>query len=433
MARAVKKYIKKIRPHRRGPQQKADAKSFAFLLKILFELLPASDQLDSTEIPRNEILEMLHCCLLCRNIYKKEAKRYLPPNLSNIVYESQESDYFIIPYFIVNSDELDTIFVVFRGSYCLKDFIVDFMASTVSYRNGKAHEGIYLTSYNMFNRIKKRVRKLSRMNNNRKVIITGHSLGAAVASMVVDMFYEEDERKSENSSQTSFTTDYSADDQVNHENFESDEDLESSENLEYRIEDEEHLFFDLKCICFAPVASYSRENLEATKLHTRSYSTDGDFVPHVSFYNAISISDDQLPALFKKELDKAIRKKLNIHGDKFEPTVSQILENRVEYLTNPYPLYPPGDCYQIKMTDEHHSTIELMKIDDSTEYFGKFVKDLNEFRHMISCYNAWVIKYFVDNFQDQPDLIEYYDFMAKKKKQRKEIAEAPEYEEEYVD
>ena len=120
----------------KDPTIEVDSLSSAFIWKTIFSRLPSAQILDPTALSSEESIELLQCAILSRLIYKDRSKRYLPPNLSNIVYECTESDYYRIPYAIINSDELDTIYVVCRGSYCFKDFLVDFMAATFSYKSG---------------------------------------------------------------------------------------------------------------------------------------------------------------------------------------------------------------------------------------------------------------------------------------------------------
>lgn len=371
----MKKIIHTIKSRARSisfdkdPTVEVDSLSSAFIWRTIFSRLPSTPILESTALSSHEVEELLQCAILSRVIYKDPSQRYFPPNLSNIVYESTESDYYRIPYLIINSDELDTIYVVCRGSYCVKDFLVDFMAATVTYRGGQCHEGVFLTAHNLFHSVKPIVKKLSDLNNNRKIVITGHSLGGGVAAMCAEFFKAE-------------------------------------------IND-----INVKAVCFAPVASFSSNIWEMTNYFIKTYVLDGDFVPFISFYNAINLPKDSMPTLFKTQLDKAIQKRINRHAH--QPEFQDIIETKTQIVNEPYQLFPPGNAFLIKLVDEENGKIEIQKIHDHKNYFGQFVRELNELRHRMKIYKTWVTKYTVDFYQGDPEIIDYYDLNRKKAKKLK--------------
>ncbi|KAK8886891.1 hypothetical protein M9Y10_037924 [Tritrichomonas musculus] len=350
----------------KDPTHEVDSLSSAFIWKTIFSRLPSTLVLDPSELPSDEVIQLLHCAILSREIYKDPSRRFLPPNLSNIVYECSESDYYRIPYFVINSDDLDIIFVVCRGSYCFKDFFVDFMAATVSYRGGQVHEGVFLTANNLFNSAKTIIRRLSEVSNNRKVIFTGHSLGGAVAAMCTEMFNAE-------------------------------------------MHD-----IDVKCVCFAPVASFTQDIWEISRSYIRTYILDGDFVPFISYYNAVHLPHNALPSLFRNQLNKAIQKRINKHAH--QPEFQDIIRSQTDVVDEPYQLFPPGNAFLFKLVNEKEGIIEVQKINDHMRYFGQFVKELNELRHMMKVYRRWIIKYTVDFFKGDDELIDYYDLDRKKTK-----------------
>lgn len=350
----------------KDPTHEVDSLSSAFIWKTIFSRLPSALVLDPSELPSDEVIQLLHCAILSREIYKDPSRRFLPPNLSNIVYECSESDYYRIPYFVINSDDIDTIFVVCRGSYCFKDFLVDFMAATVSYRGGQVHEGVFLTANNLFNSAKTIIRRLSEASNNRKVIFTGHSLGGAVAAMCTEMFNAE-------------------------------------------MHD-----IDVKCVSFAPVASFTQDIWEMSRSYIRTYILDGDFVPFISYYNAVHLPHNALPSLFRNQLNKAIQKRINKHAH--QPEFQDIIRSQTDVVDEPYQLFPPGNAFLFKLVNEKEGIIEVQKINDHMRYFGQFVKELNELRHMMKVYRRWIIKYTVDFFKGDDELIDYYDLDRKKTK-----------------
>ena len=359
---SLKKKIKKLMKECESSNQ-VDPHSFNFVWKTIFSRLPNVEILDAASLSNNEMLDMLNCCLLSRIVYKDRKKRYLPKCLSNIVYENVDTDYFKIPYIVVNSDELDTIFVACRGSACIKDFIVDFIACTLTYHGGKVHEGVFLTAYNLYNSVLPVILELTRIHNNRRVVFTGHSLGGGVAAMLAEMF------NSNNS------------------------DIKAS------------------CTCFAPVASFTKNLWEISRSYITSYIVDGDFVPYISHNNAINLPKNTFPKPIRNKLNAAIQVKMNRHSKELENLhIFEVEPVKVDF---PDAVYPPGNSFLIKMVDEKYATIEVQKITNNCTYFGQFVKELNEFRHQMKIYKSWTIKYFIDHMQDNPDLIEYYDFNKK--------------------
>lgn len=375
---AIKKFVEK------DPTVDIDSLSSAFIWKTIFSRLPSTTILENSALSLPEVDELLRCALLSRVIYKDDKKRFLPGNMANIVFECKESDFYKIPYFVINSEELDTIYIVCRGSYCFKDFLVDFMASTTPYRGGQVHEGIYLCAINLFHSVKPIVRKLSIMHNHRKIIITGHSLGGGVAGMLAEIFNAEEH------------------------------DL------------------NVSAVCFAPVSSMSQDIWAMSKSFIRTYVLDGDFVPFISYHNAMNLPQDALPKLFRKKLDKAVFKRINRHS--VLPEFQDLIVN--EPIEQPNPLYPPGNTYLIKMVDEETNEIQLQKISNHIGYFGQFVKELNEFRHSMKIYKSWIIKYFVDFHNRDPKIIDYYDFKKERRSRNLASPSTPalvSYQQDWVD
>ena len=117
------------------------------------------------------------------------------------------------------------------------------------------------------------------------------------------------------------------------------------------------------------------------------------------------------------QLNKAIQKRINRHAH--QPEFQDTIESSTERVDQPYQLFPPGNAFLIKLTDEKNGTIEIQKIYNHTSYFGQFVKELNELRHMMKVYKRWIIKYTVDFFNGNQEIIDYYDLNQKKIKMMK--------------
>lgn len=145
------------------------------------------------------------------------------------------------------------------------------------------------------------------MKKHTKIIITGHSLGAAVAAVVSYLFREKFPE------------------------------------------------LDVQCICFAPPPTLSHNLWETTDSYIKSFMIEGDPVPFLSVQNLISISDfflkhEHANKVFKKFIHNYLNKK---SIEEYE--ASNAMKE---------PLYPPGQLYLIKFSngEEDKSLIERQKM-----------------------------------------------------------------------
>lgn len=335
--------------------------------KMTFYKLPEAPQLNTATLTTNQVMDLLHCCLLSNAVYKSSRKRRLPPNLSNVVFECGESDYYRVPYFIVDSDELDTIFIAFRGSACAKDWHVDFLAAAIEYENGFVHEGVYFTSLNIFNDIKQKVRQISLSHNKRQIITTGHSLGGAVAGMVAILFNEE--------------------------------------------------MIDLKvrAVCLAPVSSLSKEIWDFSHEYIQSYVNYGDLVPFISYYNTYHLPENSLPKVTRENLVHWCIKKINKHSKR--PEFRLLVQRFTKPILEPYKLVPPGVSYVIQI-DKKKASVEIQNVDDQQSYFGQFLKNLSAMNHPIKLYKHSIIRFVCEYYNQDQKIITYYDLAKTNKKHK---------------
>lgn len=364
--------IPPIRPSRtkEEPNQNSiSSLSFAFLFKQIFSSLPPPLKLPTIQLTPNEVRTLFNCCFLSKMIYLSPENRPFPKSLNHVAYESTRSELYRIPYFIVDSPELNTIFVTCRGSYCFADFIVDIKASAEDYAGGKVHQGVYLTAKNIYEEITSKVLSLyaEHKKHKRKIMFTGHSLGASVSALINETF-------------RTF-----------------------------------HPEFDSQCFIFAPCAAFSEDLWVKCLPHTISYVLEGDFVPFLSFTTFYELPKGSLPSFFKKYLEDAIvqrmerkiyRPKLIPAGvnpfDSPPPPLESILNDDIDKIIKPTPLYPPGNCYLVSLVDEKNSKLVIKKVKDY-HYFARFHNDLNEFRHMMGIYREWIEKFVSDYFKAHPN------------------------------
>ena len=129
--------------------------------------------------------------LLCDLSYKYNTRFYEmiynwgeSPNKYQI-YDFDKGELVFITY-----KNFNTYVLAFKGSSSLKDYLMDIMITRTSFIKGKIHKG--------FNDIlQKDLRYIKILNllrdipNDMKIILTGHSLGASLASIIYSMVYEE--------------------------------------------------------------------------------------------------------------------------------------------------------------------------------------------------------------------------------------------------
>lgn len=296
--------------------------------------LPVQDQpTEPTQFDPSEISMVYKCVLLCQQSYAKPGKRSIPSEFGPIVLENKESAITKIPYFIVNSDELNTVFLVCRGSYCIDDLITDLMGNAKEVCGGYMHQGVYDTATYIFYNVQNMLYNLSRQNNDRPIILTGHSLGAAVAAVMTELIT---------------LTNPSA---------------------------------PVRCICFAPPPTHSANLYPMSREKIKTFVLDGDFVPFLSLENVYNTSLDIMPTNMARYIRKKISQRLkDTSAGTYDPSVS-------------VQLYPPGQLYEFVMANGEFDKIELVEI-CTPLFFDHLVRGLREFQHVMATYVSWVKSYF---------------------------------------
>lgn len=336
--------------------------SLAIFLKSIFASLQPHDKTLSYKMSISEVSTLYNCVILSKAVYLAPKERDLPPEIGKIILESRGSDFYKIPFFITDSDILDTIFITCRGTYCFKDCLVDLKAEAVGFQNGLMHKGVYMTAKTLYNTIYPLISSIYKNNQNKNFIITGHSLGGGVAAAVNEMFHA-------------------------------------------NIKD-----IHMKCICFAPCASFSHELLQKTKKWCKSYTMEGDFVPFCTFRNIVDLPQDSIPSTLRIYLKKIIKNRIQkqVYNPKlvpydsnpFEeppPPLTEILNDPVDMFFKPIQLYPPGECFILKLGKDNKGICVRKAKDDN--YFTGFRNDLYELRHMMSFYREQVMQYCENYFK----------------------------------
>ena len=302
-----------------------------YFFKIVGPNLPPQiHQSTPTSLETSEISLLRTCTQICHNSYVKPSKAVWPKELGPPVFYSKYSSVTKIPFFINNSDSLNTIFLTCRGSYCFDDLVTDLMGNAIEVCGGQMHQGFYDTAMYVFYHSQNILKNLSAQNNNRPIIFTGHSLGAVVASAICELMKQ------------------------------------TVGNLNCR------------CICLAPPPSVDMGFYRITTESTKSFILEGDCVPFLSLENVINISVEILPGDINRVVHKIIHKYLK--------KSSRGAYNPSEWVH----LFPPGELYLFHINES--GTLELDRV--QPEYFDRLVSGLIDTQHCMSNYYSIIMNYF---------------------------------------
>ncbi|OHT07271.1 lipase [Tritrichomonas foetus] len=337
-----------------------------FMNKIINTLSPPDETDDGNNDFTSEELNLIQICAkLASDVYLEAGERTLPKEAGELIYEPTLTNSSAVPFAIMNSDELNMIFVSCRGSYCFRDFFTDFNANAVDAFDGLMHSGVLKAALSVYAICKDLIIQVSQQNGNRPVIFTGHSLGAAVAATV-------------------------------------------SEILKQDFPD-----FPARSIVFAPAACISRDLWQKSREHCLSFVMSGDFVPFLSFHNIAAYSSEYLPDFIKNYIDDLVRREvsrptkeveIDMTSNPFEkppPTLEEVyleLNNESGYRTTA--LFPPGELYLLDLSGDIFKSVDLRKI-RSCEYFGRFIPGLEEFNHSMDIYAECINKIYLTQVEKE--------------------------------
>lgn len=113
--------------------------------------------------------------------YKGASAGFVP---TFVIYDSTYDTNGYIGY----RTEDETIYVVYRGSSSIRDWLDDLDAILTTYpycKDCQVHKGFYKAELNVIAMVQTEVARLRLIYPSYKIIITGHSLGAALAALTV--------------------------------------------------------------------------------------------------------------------------------------------------------------------------------------------------------------------------------------------------------
>lgn len=270
------------------------------------------------------------CAQLCECSYGKKKYSKWPEEVGDPVFFKKDSDVARIPFYINNSDQLNTIFLTCRGTYCFDDFITDLMGNCAEVCGGKMHQGIYDTASYIFYNSQRLLVSLSKENHNRPIVFTGHSLGAAVSAALCEIM------------------------------------IQSFPDVPCR------------CIALAPPPTVDLSLWKITREHTKSFILEGDCIPFLSLENVINISVEILPTKIANSVNNWIHNRLK------QTSVGAYEPMSTVQLT------PPGELY-LFVIDET-GTAHLRTV--GPEYFDCLTRGLADTMHAMNNYYATINNYF---------------------------------------
>ena len=322
-----------------------------FLEQIYNRLAEPRETEDASSYFTTQDLHLIQvCAALASQVYSPPAERNLPHEAGAIVFEPRLVHSKAVPFMVLNSDELDCIFIACRGSYCFNDFVIDLNASAVEVYGGLMHRGVVKASLGVYTILKDIVLELHQ-KHNRKVCVTGHSLGGSVAAAVCGRLRRE------------------------------------------------HPDMPSEAVVFGSCACVSKNLWEESRAYCRSFVMSGDPIPYLSFHNVASISAEHMPRIVADFIKAAVARDIvrpiydmppiDMHANPFElppPSIESILASlKDESTVRTTALYPPGELFMFLVEGNLFRTAKLRKIPDC-EYFAGFVKGLSEKNHGSSIY-----------------------------------------------
>ncbi|OHT00635.1 hypothetical protein TRFO_32662 [Tritrichomonas foetus] len=308
--------------------------SKSYFFKIVNPNLPIQTHESSpTSISPTECSLLRTCAMLCECSYMKPKKATWPAEVGPPVLYKVDSEITKIPFFINNSDSLNTIFLTCRGSFCFDDVLTDLMGNAIEVCGGRMHQGVYDTASYVYYNAQSVLLQLYNENNSRQIVFTGHSLGAAVSACLCELVRQ------------------------------------SMPGINCR------------CVCLAPPPTVDLSLWHATRSSIKSFILEGDCVPFLSLENVLNISVEILPPKVAKTVQKWIHGRLKTTArGAYDPN-------------NGIQLCPPGELYLFIINESGNA--ELRSI--GPEYFDCLVRGLQDTNHVMSNYLATIMSYFKNN------------------------------------
>ncbi|KAI9340688.1 hypothetical protein DFJ73DRAFT_554383 [Zopfochytrium polystomum] len=155
-------------------------------------------------VTREEIDDILHFARYAEVIYDDQDIA-LSINRDRLIRHSPHNDMYKSPYLIVHDSETDSVVLAIRGTYSAADIFVDLKFNSVEFNipelaeqraNGMthyAHEGMLMSATNIVNELKELnildqiLKDPSSAYYECGLVVTGHSLGAGVATLIACM------------------------------------------------------------------------------------------------------------------------------------------------------------------------------------------------------------------------------------------------------
>ena len=124
------------------------------------------------------------------------------PSSSDPDPESNITEFVYNPFYALYIDSnLKSIILVIRGTTDLKDALIDLLCETVEFKIEDhichVHKGCFDASKKIVKSIREDIKKYMSANNDYKLVVTGHSLGGGVATVIGILLYIDDFFKSE--------------------------------------------------------------------------------------------------------------------------------------------------------------------------------------------------------------------------------------------
>mmetsp|Transcript_45481 Transcript_45481/g.90056 ORF Transcript_45481/g.90056 Transcript_45481/m.90056 type:complete len:603 (-) Transcript_45481:179-1987(-) len=151
----------------------------------------AKFQLAAYSMKMYAVMYPVSTCLTACCLSEKRAFQHMSGvGLGDILYVQLQARPFKPAWWLCRDPQSDTIVIAVRGTFTAADVLSDAFARQVQYQGHIVHEGVLASAKWLHRIVRHKLERLQDQDRSKKVVVTGHSLGGAVAALVAWMLRE---------------------------------------------------------------------------------------------------------------------------------------------------------------------------------------------------------------------------------------------------
>lgn len=238
-------------------QEKIDGTKFTFgsLCNMIGAKLEPQDSGEPITLPLYILHSIQVCAKLSFSSYEFEFKSN--ETAGKLIFQDEKESAYKLPIHVTYNENNRVIYIVLRGTLGFGDIITDLTARSVEFEDGLVHSGVLQASETAIKQISPIIEKQMQSVNDLRVVLTGHSLGAAAAGLCLYILKKK------------------------------------YENVKF------------SAVLFAPPPTMSLNMWERTKDDIISFALNDDPVPFLSLHNVNVAASVSLPKAIAKVFDNA--------------------------------------------------------------------------------------------------------------------------------